>query len=608
MGRHYAWRARGLALTILAAGVFLPGCGRKHGGEVAGPCNPTISQITPDTGDIAGGDVVTIDTACFQDDFSADLPEVFFGTVGAASVSGVAPATIQAVTPPHPVGIVDVTVQSTNHVQSAVAPAAYTFEAIPPACTITDVTPDRGSVYGGDVVWIDGTGFDTSPDPEPTVEFGPGNTATRVRILSDFRLEVDTPPGTPGPVTVIVWTPTGSCAQQDAFEYVPPGPCTATAATPGRGFNDMATTVFIDGTNFDMPPLPTPTVEFGPGNYGTDVRVTGRTRLVVDTPIGASPGLVDVIVTIQMGPCVLPGAYEFLSPPPQPGCSIVTLDPPFGPDFGLNYIRILGSGFSSISRVWIGGAEVTPVFFVSETELKVQSPPGSPGSVDVRVDIGGGTTCALPGGYTYITCGGGCNAQSVTPDTGGFGDRVTVNGSGFESGAIVFFGIDPDWAPGVVVDETGLPGSLDVIVPSRRVQATTVDVRVVNPSGSCCTKRNAFTYIGCRIRAVIPYEGTPIGGANLLIEGTGFTDLGGTVPEVWFGTERCTFVYPYTVTELLVQSPPANGQTAVEVTVVYPSGETCSYCCYNYKGCVIDSIVPSSNGADLAPNSLSNNQ
>ncbi|MCZ6690775.1 MAG: IPT/TIG domain-containing protein [Planctomycetota bacterium] len=606
MGRRHPWRrtwrhsglAR-LALTILAAGILFPGCGRKHGGKAAGSCNPTISRITPDTGDISGGEVVTIDAACFQDDFTQNPPRVFFGT-DLAAVTPVDRDTVTVITPPHLTPeAVDVDVRSTGTVQFAYLPQGFTYINAP--CTVLGVRPIQGSTVGGQTISIDGSDFDLSPLPVPTVEFGLGNPSSNVTVLSDALLEVVAPPGGPGVVDVIVTTQAGTCTRVGGFEYIAPGQCTVIAANPGQGFMDRTTRVTLVGTNFDLPPLPAPTVEFGLGNFGTVVSVLPGDFIEVDAPLSTTPGPVDVIVTNQGGQCVLPGGFEYLAPPSPPSCTITSLDPAFGPDFGATNITIYGSDFNVSTRVWIGAVEVTPVIFRSSTEIQVKSTPGT-GTVAITVDIGGGTTCAS--NFDYISCGiQTCTLQRVVPNRANSGDLVTVSGAGFEQGAQIYFGDAPDLAQATVFDDTGLPTDLVVIVPPQAGPDPTVDVHVINPSGICCTRGNAFTYASCLIQSVLLDFGPPDGNVTVLITGTGFPVLGGPLPEVWFGTEQCTVVQRLSQTEVEVLTPPSAGQTAVEIRVNFPSGETCTYCCYTYyPGCVINVISPDSggtNGGDL---------
>lgn len=592
-------RSTGIVIALLAIGLLSVDCSRRRSKSKSGPSTgaPVVSSANPDNGDMLGGTQITVFTSGFQDDFTADLPEVYLGGDPAA-VSPLTATAVLAVTPPHPVSeAVDVEVRATGVTETATLVGGFTYVAI--TCTIGGITPNLGSVAGGQTVFIDGSGFDEPPLPPPTVEFGPGNPSPRVVALSGTLLEVDTPPGvTPGQVDVIISVQTGSCTYAAGYEYLPPGSCSVAAANPDLGFMDQTTMVTLTGAGFD--PSPPPTVEFGPGNFGTVISVIGTSTLIVDAPTSPTPGLVDVIVKNQASQCTLTAGFEYLVPIPQPSCSISNLDPDFGPDFGGNTFVIYGTGFSATSRVWMGATEILLPVIRSDTEIQITAPPGV-GSVNISVDIGGGVTCALPFGYTYVSCGGApCNVQRSSPNSGYPGEPASIVGDMFEVGALVFFGNAPDLSQATVTDDAGAPTRLDVIVPPQVGPDPSVDIHVINPSGICCVKAGAFTYRGCYIGSMTPDQGSPVGGSTTMLRGAGFSvPPGGDVPEVWFGTEQCTYVVPWSATELVVQSPPAAGQSAVDVTVIYPSGDICTICCWTYfPGCSIDSIIPASGGTN----------
>ena len=665
-----------IAAVALAAG----SCSKKRSRGKAAPTGPAITQVIPDRGPVTGADQVTIFTVNFQDDFTIDVPEVFFGT-DPAVVTPLTASAVTAATPPHGAPeAVDVEIQSTGAAESATLFGGFTYTAIP--CTVTWVTPLQGSTLGGETVTIDGSGFDEPPLPPPTVEFGQGNPSPDVVALSDTRLEVWTPAGPPGLVDIIVTTQAGPCTLPSGFEYLtpgtcalnwvmpnqdftfggatvlidgmgfdvsppptvefgsgnpaptvipwsdtqleviaPPGPtglvdvivtnqtglcvlpdgfqyvgtpssvCTVAAVTPAQGAAAGGTVVVVTGTDFDIPPASRPTVEFGPGNMGRDYANFGPTSFQVTTPPGA-PGLVDVVVTGLKGVCVLPGGFEYLPPPP---CSIFSVDPVMGPEQGGVEVTILGSGFTRPGlSVWFGSTEALDVVVIDETELRVIAPPGT-GFVDVTVDLWGWTQCTLPLGYEYLSCGGQpCQLSRLRPDTGGVGEIVEITGQRFEPGSIVFFG----GAQALILDETGLPRKIVVEAPEPVGADMTVDVQVIHPSGVCCSQTDAYTYGGCTLLSLSRTKGPEGGGQPIAIFGSGFSV--NPPPEVWFGSQQCTFVLPQSSMELIVMTPPAEGQDVVDVKVINPDGGIC-VCpgCYDYYyGCTIDSIVPSSGGTN----------
>jgi hypothetical protein len=85
--------------------------------------------------------------------------------------------------------------------------------------------------------------------------------------------------------------------------------------------------------------------------------------------------------------------------------AVLGIDPPHGPFKGGTHVTIRGNGFASDTRVWFGDVEVpqsslTPL---DPQRLELDTPAGSSGSVDVRVQNGDAesTGASLSGGFTY---------------------------------------------------------------------------------------------------------------------------------------------------------------------------------------------------------------
>jgi len=110
---------------------------------------PSVTGVTPNSGPITGSTSVTVTGARFESGAS-----VSFGGGAASSVVFVDPLT--CTTPAHAAGIVSVTVTNPD-TQAGVLAAGFTFVSPPPQ--ITQITPNTGSVAGGQTVTVTGTGF-----------------------------------------------------------------------------------------------------------------------------------------------------------------------------------------------------------------------------------------------------------------------------------------------------------------------------------------------------------------------------------------------------------------------------------------------------------------
>ena len=151
-----------------------------------------VDSVSPDVGDTAGGETVTIDGAGFTESVG-----VRFGPIAAADVDVVSESSLTVVTPPGSLGPVDVEVFDRS--RSSVLDDGYLYLE---AADVTAVTPSRGAIAGNTRVIIRGRGF--YGDVE--VLFG-DYPAAEVTVVDAATLEVRTP-SVPEPervaVTVIV--------------------------------------------------------------------------------------------------------------------------------------------------------------------------------------------------------------------------------------------------------------------------------------------------------------------------------------------------------------------------------------------------------------------
>ena len=119
--------------------------------------NPRITKITPTTGPVNGGNTVEIQGSDFR--FSEDktvLPEVYFGTKKAEiDVESLLSGYMQ-VKVPTGTGVVDVFVINNDAGMSN--KIKYTYRSSSP--TIRNVSPNTGNRIGGNLIEVEGTGFE----------------------------------------------------------------------------------------------------------------------------------------------------------------------------------------------------------------------------------------------------------------------------------------------------------------------------------------------------------------------------------------------------------------------------------------------------------------
>jgi IPT/TIG domain-containing protein len=157
---------------------------------------PILTTVSPTSGPTTGGTAVTLTGQNF-----ASGATVTFGGAAATSVVVASATQINANTPAHAQGSVNVVVTNPDG-QSATIASGFTFGA--PAPTVTSVSPKTGLTTGGTPVTLTGTNFVSGA----TVTFG-GAAATSVVVASATQIKANTPPHKPGGVNIVVTNPDG---------------------------------------------------------------------------------------------------------------------------------------------------------------------------------------------------------------------------------------------------------------------------------------------------------------------------------------------------------------------------------------------------------------
>ncbi len=242
---------------------------------------PVVTSVSPASGALAGGTVVTVSGTGFT-----GTTQVMFGGVAGTNITNVTDTSLQVTTPARATaGPVDVIVTATGGTSLTSSVAKFTYAGVP---AVTAVNPGGGPTTGGTVVTLTGTGFTGAT----VVSFG-GVAGTALAVTNDTTLTVTAPAGAAGTVDVLVTTPLGQSVIASGAKYtygatVP----SITSLSPTAGAS--GTVVTITGTGF----LGATSVTFG-GTAGTSLTVTSNTSITVTAPAGT--GTVDVVVVGPLG-------------------------------------------------------------------------------------------------------------------------------------------------------------------------------------------------------------------------------------------------------------------------------------------------------------------
>ena len=497
---------------------------------------PFAVSAFPSVGPSSGGTFVDIRGGGFVNGGTS----VFFGGAASPFVSFISTDEVIAETPAETAGHTGVAPDTANGFGFDFT---FGFDFQP---SVTGVSPNTGPTSGGNSVTISGSGFTGASN----VNFGGVGAAFTVN--NDGSIKATAPPGAASTVDVTVITngETSPTSFSDLYTYVVRP--AVTGVSPNAGPTSGGNAVGITGSGFSSASI----VAFGGVGAGFSINNDGS--ITAFAPAHAA-GTVDVTVTSPGGTSAAVAAdhYTYDAKP-----TVSSLNPATGPIAGGNTVTINGTGFVSGAGVKFGATASATVTFVSATQLKAVAPAHAAGIVDVTVTTPGGTSAIVAGDhYTYDAKP---TVSSLNPTAGSIagGNSVTINGTGFVSGAGVKFGATAS-ATVTFVSAT----QLKAVAPAHA--AGTVDVTVTTPGGtSAIVAADHYTYDAKpTVSSLNPAAGSIAGGNSVTINGTGFVSGAG----VKFGATASATVTFVSATQLKAVAP-AHAAGIVDVTVTTPGG------------------------------------
>jgi hypothetical protein len=500
---------------------------------------PTLTSVTPNAGTTAGGVPFAITGTGFTGTIN-----VFFGASTipfAVSSDTLISATLPAVPP----GVYDIEVQTPNGGTSVTANDRFTVTA--PQPVVSAVTPNAGTVDGGESVIIGGSGFTGTS----SVAFG--TISVPFVVDSDTSITTTAPPSAPGPVDVTVTTPgggTSTTGPADQFTFTVP-PLALSSLNPTSGSSTGGTVVTITGDGFDG----TTSVIFG--TAAATFVVKSDTSITATSP-AAPLGKIDVIVTTPAGTVSTTRRQKFVV---VPAPFIKALAPASGSIFGGTAVTILGKGLTGATAVTFGPFPATTFVVNSDKSITAVAPPQGGGPVNVTVTTPIATTVAAV--YTYAEPPPVVSAISPKKGSGTGGTSVTITGSNFTGAFAVDFGTIPAT---IVVNSDS---SITAIAPPE--PKGTVNVTVTSGFGTSSPEPQArFTFVTPPpvVTSISPSVGPPSGGTTVTITGTNLT--GATA--VHFGGVAATTFKVSPDGASMTATTPAAPSGSVHVTVTTTLG------------------------------------
>ena len=341
---------------------------------------------------------------------------------------------------------------------------------------VRTVSPQEGSVEGGEPITIFGRDFPY----RTTVTIG-GKPVTDLRVTNTLITGL-TPPGVLGEADIEVHFPDSGTFPLERWKFFYTNvPSITLKMAPTHGPQIGGETGIVTGSDF----APDATVKVG-DNPASGVVVT-PTLIHFTIPPGTT-GTVDVTVTNPDGrKWILENGYTYDSFPPP---VIREVYPNKGPIDGGTEVVIRGNYFLEGVTVIIGGIQIEHLDSLSPIEIRLKTPPSTPGRTEIRVVNPDGQQVVQEHGFTYNAP---LDITSVTPNVGSMegGTLVTITGTGFHPIAR---------STQVTID--GIPASTIIDMSLTRVIIKTPvaktlgakDVALRNPNGEEVTLIGGFTY------------------------------------------------------------------------------------------------------------------
>jgi subtilisin family serine protease len=373
-----------------------------------------------------------------------------------------------------------------------------------------------------------------------------------------------------GSVAGDICAPNGGCSWNNNFGYgrinAARTLCAATGNRPqvqkifpNSGPLAGGTTVAVTGACF----FNVQSVKFGRSFApSSSIKVVSPSQLAVTSPPGDVGGLADVTVTTASGGTSATSAADLFAYGPV----ITSVNPVGGPMQGGTGVVIEGQGFNEVgpNDFNFGTHSATNVHCTGSAACSMASPPSSPGTVDVTVNVNGVTS--LPSPKAKFTYSGPAIQRidpSFGPNTGG--TYIHLHGVAFADGMTVCFR-KPD-GECIVSDYVLCQTGTECVTrspPGSGVEDIIVTVGgISSPPGP----DDQFSYLPFpRVVNVSPATGFATGGTPVTIIGANFSTAA-QATEIKFGTAAATSVVCNNTTACTAVTPPGAGTVDVTVTV-----------------------------------------
>lgn len=438
--------------------------------------DPVVNLISPNSGPMAGENIITISGKHFLDGV-----KVKFGEQYASKVAFNSSTLISVLVPKSAVeGPVDVMVENPDS-RNVIVSGGYNYIA-PLKPTIESLTPSEGQLQGSELITLKGTNF------EAGAKLFFNNIQISMNLISDKEMRFRAPAwASPEKVDVKVVNISGEeYVLKEGYTYLsppkPPEPL-ITSLSPDTGQLKGNELVILTGSNF----------QYGAKLYFDNIEVSALyvsdTQLRFRTPAWSTIGKVDVkVVNPDHQEGLLIDGYEYLTPPAP---TVLSVTPKSGLVSGGTRVIINGTDFVSGAKVYFNNIEVNTTF-IANSELIITTPSwGLTEAIDLKVVNPDLQETIVHDGFTYTEPPKAPEPiiTSITPNKGltSGGELATIYGSNFVAGAQVYM-------DSTLVSSSFLAENALRLRTPAWTTAESVDIKVVNPDGGAVQLLDAYVF------------------------------------------------------------------------------------------------------------------
>jgi RHS repeat-associated protein len=315
---------------------------------VTAPPAPTLTALAPNSGAQGGTVTVTLTGTNFISN-GTTVKVVNTGiAVGVVTFVSATQVTVPfTISPTAALGATNVTVTTAGGTS-----APQTFTVLPPAPTLTALTPNSGTQGTIVTVTLTGTNFVNGATVKVVntgIPMGPVTVVSATKITVPFTISSSAPLG----ATSVTVTTAGGTSAPQTFTVLPPAP-TLAALTPNSGTQGTSVTVTLTGTNF----VNGATVS-APGITVGAVTIVSAAKITVPFTISSSAALGATNVTVTTaGGTSAPQTFTVIGPNIWAHRRAVTIDHTKVPNTDQANFPILISGQYQFLKTTTNGGDV----------------------------------------------------------------------------------------------------------------------------------------------------------------------------------------------------------------------------------------------------------